>query len=111
MILSLIAPRVRRKKLFVFCIGLCEMGLRFTVVLAPLFVSGDQTIWFISAALGFALFCGHIVSPVYNDWMASIIPEEIRARFIGRRTMVNLLSGIVAAYTAGRYIDPCRVPP
>ena len=25
---SLIAPRVRRKKLFVFCIGLCEMGGR-----------------------------------------------------------------------------------
>ena len=55
--------------------------------------------------MGFALFCGHIVSPVSNDWMASIIPEEIRAWFIGRRTMVNLLSGIVAAYAARRYID------
>lgn len=102
---SLVAPRIRRKKLFVFCVGLFEMGLRFMVVLAPLLASGDQVVWFISAALGFALFCGHVVSPVYNDWMASLIPEDIRARFIGRRTMVNLLSGMVAAYAAGRYID------
>ena len=102
---SLIAPRVKRKKLLVFCVGMLEMLLRFAVVLAPLVASGDQTIWFVSAVLGFALFCGHIVSPIYNDWMASVIPEEIRARFIGRRTMVNLLSGMIAAYAAGRYVD------
>ncbi|MDA0710283.1 MAG: MFS transporter [bacterium] len=102
---SLIAPRIRHKKRFVFVIGMFEMILRFALVLAPLFLEGAAAIWFIACLLGLALMCGHTVSPIYNDWLATIIPEDIRARFISRQTMANLVSGMASAFAAGKYID------
>lgn len=102
---SLIAPRIKRKKLFIFILGMVEMSLRFAMILAPLFLEGTPAIIFVGIALGLALLCGHTVSPIYNDWLATIIPEDIRARFISRQTMANLLSGMAAAFAAGKYID------
>ena len=102
---SLIAPRIKRKKLFIFIVGMFEMCLRFAMILAPLFLEGTPAIFFVGITLGLALLCGHTVSPIYNDWLATIIPEDIRARFISRQTMANLLSGMAAAFAAGKYID------
>ena len=102
---SLIAPRIKHKKRFVFIIGMFEMTLRFALILAPLILEGTPAILFVGITLGLALMCGHTVSPIYNDWLATIIPEDIRARFISRQTMANLLSGMAAAFAAGKYID------
>lgn len=102
---SLIAPRIKHKKRFVFIVGMFEMCLRFAIVLAPLLLDGASTILFVGVMLGLALCCGHTVSPIYNDWLATIIPQDIRARFISRQTMANLLSGMAAAFAAGKYID------
>lgn len=102
---SIIAPRIKHKKRFVFIVGMFEMSLRFAMVLAPLFLEGIAAILWVSGLLGLALCCGHTVSPIYNDWLATIIPQDIRARFISRQTMANLLSGMAAAFAAGKYID------
>ncbi|MFT5367306.1 MAG: MFS family permease [Candidatus Latescibacterota bacterium] len=102
---SVIAPHIKHKKRFVFVVGMCEMILRFAMILAPFFIEGTAAILFVGTMLGLALICGHTISPIYNDWLATIIPEDIRARFISRQTMANLLSGMAAAFAAGKYID------
>jgi MFS family permease len=102
---SLIAPKIKRKKLFIFCVGFMEMSFRFLLILAPLFFPADHRILFVGILLGLALSCGNLLSPIYNGWLATVIPPDIRARFIGRQTMANLLAGMAAAYAAGRYVD------
>jgi MFS family permease len=101
---SLLAHRIKRKKTFVITMGCLHTLFRFSIVLVPLFTSSHQ-ISLIAILIGLGMVSWHLAGPIFSGWNAHIIPEDIRARFIGRQTMANLLVGIVASYAAGWYLD------
>ena len=84
--------------------GSLEMLLRFSVVLVPLFLTEGRVLAVV-ILLGSGLFFGFLNCPFYNGWLVDIIPENIRARFIARKTNANLIAGIVTGYVAGYYLD------
>lgn len=100
-----VAARVRRKRAFMLGLGVLEFGFRFGIVLIPLLFHHDYRVLAMGLLIGLSLTAGHIVSPIYNAWMSTIIPEDIRARFFGRQTTANLLAGMAAALAAGWYVD------
>ena len=102
---STFAGRIRRKKAFIFGIGAFEILFRFSVILIPLAGLESGKILVMGTLLGLGLMCGHTVSPVYSGWLATVIPEDIRARFTGRQTIANLIAGLAASYLAGWYVD------
>jgi len=97
--------RIRNPKRFVFIAGLFEMLFRLSIVIVPPLLFGESRILVLGLLLGVGLAFGHINSPIYSGWLANIIPEDIRARYIGRKTNANLIAGIVTGFAAGYYLD------
>jgi MFS family permease len=95
---------IKRKKAFVICMGSLHTLFRFSVVLVPLFLTSHR-IPVIGLLIGLGMVCWHSAGPIFSGWSSEIIPEDIRARFLGRQTIANLLAGIVASYAAGWYLD------
>lgn len=96
--------RIKRKKAFVISMGCLHTLFRFSVVLIPILLTSHH-VPIIGILIGLGMVCWHSAGPIFSGWNAQIIPEDIRARFIGRQTIANLLAGIVASYAAGWYID------
>jgi MFS family permease len=101
---SPIFNRLHNPKRFVMLAGCLEMVLRASIVLIPFFLI-ENRIPALMVLLGTGLFFGFLVGPFYNGWLADIIPENIRARFIAKKTNANLIAGIVSGYAAGYYLD------
>lgn len=102
---TFLTPRIRRKKAFVICMGSLFGVFRFTVVLVPLLFASSLRVPAIGLLVGVSLLFWNLGAPFYVDWQARIIPEDIRARFLGRQNIANLLAGIAASYLAGWYLD------
>jgi MFS family permease len=101
---ALLAHRIKRKKAFVIAMGCLHTLFRFSIVLVP-FITASHQVSLISILIGLGMVSWHLAGPIFSGWNAHIIPEDIRARFIGRQTMAHLLVGIVASYAAGWYLD------
>ncbi|MDA0746189.1 MAG: MFS transporter [bacterium] len=97
--------RFQRKKVLIFCLGCFEMLCRSSIVLIPLFLDASGRILAMGILLALGLACGQINSPVYNEWLSNTVPQEMRGRFTGRQTIANLLTGILAGYLVGLYLD------
>jgi MFS family permease len=101
---TLLIHRIKRKKAFVICMGSLHTLFRFSVVIIPLILTSYH-VPVIATLIGIGMVCWHSAGPIFSGWSAEIIPEDIRARFLGRQTIANLLAGIVASYAAGWYLD------
>lgn len=101
---SPIFNRLRKPKRFVMIAGTLEMLLRFSIVLIPLFLTEGRVLA-VMVLLGSGLFFGFLNGPFYNGWLADIIPQNIRARFIARKTNAHLIGAIVSGYAVGYYLD------
>ena len=55
----------------------------------------------IMLSAGFA----HLANPLLNAWYGSLIPDSIRASYIGRRIMISQLTAIIAMFAAGQIVD------
>ena len=96
--------RLKHPKRFVMFAGSLEMFLRFSIILIPLFLVENRVLA-VALLLGSGLFFGFLNGPFYNGWLADIVPQNIRARFIARKTNANLIAGIITGYAAGYYLD------
>ena len=102
---SLIISRIRHKKTFVILMGILFSLVRFLIVLIPLLSFSTLHVPLIGLLVGAGLVCWHFGAPVYVNWQAQLIPEDIRARFLGRQSISSLLTGIAASYFSGWYLD------
>ena len=102
----LLARKLKNKKTFVLGVGFLEI----TFMVSVIFTS------FVARQVGLRLFMvacfvllgsimSHLVSPVFNSWFSSILPEHGRSRFLGSRLAMVNLSAMIAGYLAGIFID------
>ena len=98
--------KLQSQKRFVIGFGLIEATLIASILSVP-FVSRNPSIRFVLVAtltLGGTLM-GHLVSPLFNSWFSTLLPEGSLSRFLGRRMVaVNLSAGVVG-FVAGRILD------
>lgn len=102
---SLVAPHIRRRKVFVVVAGCLETFFRFSVILIPLWVPSQGRLWTVMVLLALGLLCGHTVSPLYSSWLATTIPAQIRARFLSKQTIVTTLVAMGTGYLLGQFLD------
>lgn len=102
---SLIAPHINRRKSFIVGVGCLEVFFRFSVILIPLLVPSNGRLWAIMVLLAVGLLCGHTVSPLYSSWLATTIPEQIRARYFSKQTIITTLVAMGAGYLLGQFLD------
>ncbi|MBI4530556.1 MAG: MFS transporter, partial [Candidatus Latescibacteria bacterium] len=102
---SLIGTHVANKKRFLLIGGTVEILCRGVLVTIPMVFSPSLWLGALLILVSLGLVCGYLVSPFYSSWLATTIPENIRARFISRQTIVTSLVGMVTGFFVGEFID------
>jgi len=83
--------------------------LHFPIVFLPLLaLSVDVRLAILIGCLGLAYTCVHLVGPIYNDWLAELIPSESRGWFFSRRNMMLTAFSAGAALMGGLIYDGFR---
>ena len=102
----LIAAKMKNQKRFIIGLGLMEITLMCSVVMVP-FLLGTGRLRFTVAALAAlgGTLCGNLVTPLFNSWFSTILPQESRARMMGKRLILVNLAAMSVGYVAGQIID------
>jgi hypothetical protein len=102
----LITRSIRDQKRFVIGFGFVEVTLNTSVVLVPLLLHGTGPRFAFAAGLILAgTAMGNLVSPLFNSWFSSVITEDARPRFLGRRLVLVNLAAMVVGYASGQLVD------
>jgi hypothetical protein len=101
----LFTNRIRNKKLLVIASGVMEPGTLILLIVLPFFISKHEMIVFIPFIIMLSAGFAHLANPLLNAWYGSLIPDSIRASYIGRRIMISQLTAIIAMFAAGQIVD------
>lgn len=96
--------RVVNKRRFMVFLGHFEITLASCAVLIAL-VAPQWRFTGIAVLLVSAYFIGHTVSPLFNSWFSNVLPQEVRATYIGRRMFIITVTSMVYLYLASVWID------
>lgn len=55
--------------------------------------------------IGVATLCNNVVSPIYNEWVAEMVPANSRGWYFSRRTLIATAVGVVAGVLGGIAVD------
>jgi MFS family permease len=99
------ASRIRRRKHLVVGVGFVEIVLRNALPLIPLLFAAHLRLEALAFLVAAGLLCGHVLAPFYNTWVANTVPENIRARFTSRQTILSTIAAMIAGVVVGRFID------
>jgi MFS family permease len=103
---AMILGAVKRKKPFLVGGGLVETFLLVAISFVPLLAAGATARFFLLA--GFVLastLAANALGPLFTSWVSTIIPEETRARFISRQSVLGTVTGMAITFVVARYID------
>ena len=90
-----------------------------------IFISAQRAVWFVVAALPWMVppghaeirvglllalvllssAMGHAGSPAWFSWFADVVPEEIRARYLGQRQALATTTAVLVSALAGYILD------
>ena len=101
----LLSARVRDKKRFVVVGGYVEIVFRGLPLIIPLFVPEQYRLPALVAMVCLSMFSGYAISPFYSTWIANAVPENIRARFASRQTIVSTIVAMIAGFAIGQFLD------
>lgn len=102
---SLYTARLRRPKRFIMAAGFSEILLRGAPLLIPFFIAAHLQLSAFTLLVALSLLCGYSISPLYSAWVANTIPEQTRARFTSRQTIVSTLAALVSGFVLGQFVD------
>jgi MFS family permease len=105
LLLPLLSARIRNKKRFILMAGFGEILFRGLLIAIPFVFAPRFYLGALIALISLGLLCGNAVSPFYSTWIANIVPENIRARFTSRQTIVSTIVAMIAGFLIGQFID------
>ena len=101
----LLSARIRDKKRFVVVGGYVEIAFRGLPLIIPLFVPEQYRLPALVAMVCLSMFSGYAISPFYSTWIANAVPENIRARFASRQTIVSTIVAMIVGFAIGQFLD------
>ncbi len=102
----LLAGRVRDQKRFIITVGFVEVLLITAASVVPVVVRTPTARFVAAAAVIFSgMAAGNLVAPMFNSWFSTLVPEEMRARFLGRRSVLVNLAAMSVGYATGVLLD------
>ena len=101
----LLSAHVRNKKRFVVVGGYVEIAFRGLPLVIPLLVPEQYRLAALVGMVCLSLFGGYAISPFYSTWIANAVPENIRARFASRQTIVSTIVAMIAGFAIGQFLD------
>jgi len=96
--------RARDRRRFCSIVGAseicCASLIVFALVLPPPF-----RFPFVAVLLLAAYALGNTVNPAFSNWMATVIPEDVRATYVARRMFVLTLVSAAYLFVVSRWLD------
>lgn len=96
--------RIRNKRLFMVAIGQLEITAASSVIFARL-LPEHWRFAAVAALLVLAYLIGHTVNPHFSSWLSNVVPEEVRATYIGRRMFIITVTSMVWLAVASQAVD------
>ncbi len=78
------------------------------IVLPLLALSGDVRLVVLAVCVLLATAAVQIVSPIYNDWIAELVPANSRGWYFARRTAISTAVAMAVAFLGGVMLDHFR---
>ncbi|UCH33558.1 MAG: MFS transporter [Armatimonadota bacterium] len=100
--------RTGRRKLIFLVAGFIQRPLWVLVGALPFLIPSAHERWRLMALLGLALLSstlGSAMTPAWISWIAYVIPQRVRARFLGTRFRLGTVTGIIVALVVGWVLD------
>jgi len=103
-------PKVLRSSRNILLFGLVST-VAIALLPAPLFLKGHCTLPFatafamLSAFMLAAYVVGNFLTPTLTQWLAQVIPEETRARYVSFRTAIYNVAAVATLTVAGLLLD------
>lgn len=97
----------RRKTIFIAA-DLVQRPLWVLVGALPFLMGPRYAHWRLVGLLALTLMSslmGNIGSPAWVSWMAQVIPDRLRARFLGVRFRLATITGMITALAVGKVLD------
>ena len=110
---SRFSQRVKRKRALMLLGGTGEMVFPFLLVglvFLPSLSRGQLLMFYVPLIMLGAL-TAHVVSPLWQAMFVSLVPENIRGRYMAKRLLVVYLVAIVTGIAASRALDLARTGP
>lgn len=101
---SYLTRRIRNKRRFCVTLGMIEITAGSLVVSTAL-VPPELRFYAMAGLLSIAYLLGHTVNPIFNSWLANVLPSDVRGSYTGRRMMYISITSIVYLYVASRWLD------
>ena len=105
LVVPLLGRRLQRRKRYIVSVGCVEILFRSSPALIPFLFAEHLRLDALMILVGIGLLCGYSLSPFYNTWVVNSVPENIRARFTSRQTIVSTLVAMFSGFAVGRFID------
>jgi HEAT repeat protein/predicted MFS family arabinose efflux permease len=111
-VLQLVSPllieRLQRRKPLLLISYLLGWGVWLPIALIPFFIpasASDVRPW----AMIVLTICGGAIiavsGPASTSWLADLVPQEVRGRFVARQQTIVAAFALVASLLAGKYVD------
>lgn len=71
-------------------------------------LSGEIRLIILTACIALATAAVQIVTPIYNDWIAEMVPANSRGWYFSRRTLISTIIGMVAGFLGAVLLDTLR---
>lgn len=99
-----VTRHVHNKIRFILTVGACEITCASSIVLLYYL---PQPLRFPATAslLILAYILGNSGTPIFTNWFSNVLPEEVRASFLGRRWFTITIVSMIYLYTASRWLD------
>ena len=101
----LITNRFHNKKWLVIIVGSLEGLFLVFIIVLSLALTGNTFLAFVPIIVMLSAVFNHSVNPLLNAWYGSLIPDSIRASYIGKRIMVSQVASIIGLTIAGKVVD------
>ncbi len=96
-------------KRFVLPGGLLWRIFYVALVFLPLLPLGDRLkLFLLAGCVAVAAAAVLFVNPIYNDWLAELVPSSARGWYFGRRHVIASAVGAVAGFIGGIVLDAFR---
>ena len=93
-------------KRFVLPGGLLWRLLYIPLIGAPFLpIPATVNLFLVLGCVCFASVAIQIVSPIYNDWLAEMVPANSRGWFFSRRNAMQAVVGAIASFAGGFILD------
>jgi len=75
------------------------------IILPMLTLAPDLALTLLAIMVALAWMCNNMVGPVYNEWLAELVPPQSRGFFFGRRNALMATVGALVAIAGGVVLD------